>query len=167
MSKGFIFRHYVIDSWVQAPKWVKISLFPNVCSFLEPSICFLICSSVSGWSLVEIVGESPCRSPQSSCIFYWNVCESEQDYQSLCLVGNPISNSSKLEGHHCPKPPLVSGTSPRTGFCSACTVSISNVSFSILPCMKDFYIKGPYADINSSSSGVEPLFLSSQNIFIC
>ena len=125
------------------------------------------------WSSVEVVGESACRSPQSSCTLYWNVCKSEQDDQSPCSVGNPISNSSNLESHHCPKSPLVSGTSPRTlvfsrtGFCSACTVSISNVGFSTLPYMKGFSIKSPYADTNSFASRPEPPFLSSQNVFMC
>ena len=125
------------------------------------------------WSSVEVLGESTCCSPQSSCTLYWNVCKSEQDDQSPCLVGNPISNSSNLEGHHCPKSPLVSGTSPRTlvfsrtDFSSACTVSISSVSVSTLPYIKDFYMKGPYTDTNSFANVPEPLFHSSQIVFIC
>ena len=125
------------------------------------------------WSSVEVVGESACRSPQSSCTLYWNVCKSEQDYQPPCLVGKPISDSSDLGGHHCPKSPLVSETSPRTlvfsrtDFCSACTVSISSVSVSTLPYIKDFYMKGPYTDTNLFANVPEPLFHSSQIVFIC
>ena len=119
------------------------------------------------WSSVEVLGESSCRSPQSSCTLYWNVCKSERDYQPPYLVGNPISNSSDLRGHHCQKSPPCFRDKPQDSGRSACTVCISSVSVSTLPYIKDFYMKGPYPDTNSFASVPEPLFHSSQNVFIC